>query len=112
MHISRRQFNKLAMTSCALAATGAVRPVLADAPMTAQQLVDKIINLMGPAWNAASYRDTFKMGNPNTPVNGVASCFMSTFDVIKRAHEKGSELRDHARADHVDGPGFSAASAK
>jgi putative NIF3 family GTP cyclohydrolase 1 type 2 len=89
MHISRRQFNKLAMTSCALAATGAVPPVFADGPMTAQQLVDKIINLMGPAWNGASYRDTFKMGNPNTPVNGVASCFMSTFDVIKRAHEKG-----------------------
>jgi putative NIF3 family GTP cyclohydrolase 1 type 2 len=64
-------------------------PVVADAPMTAQQIADKITAIMGPAWNPASYRDTFKMGDPNTPVNGVASCFMSTFDVIKRAHEKG-----------------------
>jgi hypothetical protein len=89
MHISRRQFNKLAMTSCAFAAAGAVRPAFADGPMTAQQMVDKISTAMGPAWNPASYRDTFKMGDPNTPVNAVASCFMSTFDVIKRAHAKG-----------------------
>jgi putative NIF3 family GTP cyclohydrolase 1 type 2 len=91
MEISRRQFNKLAMTSCAFAAAGAsaIRPVFADSPLTAQQIVDKISVAMGPAWSSASYRDTFKMGDPNTPVNAVASCFMATFDVIKRAHEKG-----------------------
>ena len=89
MQISRREFHKLAMTSCAFAAAGAVRPTFADSPLTARQLIDKITGLMGPAWNPASYRDTFKMGDPNTPVKAVAACFMSTFDVIKRAHERG-----------------------
>jgi putative NIF3 family GTP cyclohydrolase 1 type 2 len=57
--------------------------------VTAQQIADKILAIMGAAWDPASYRDTFKMGDPETPVRGVASCFMSTFDVIKRAQEKG-----------------------
>ena len=66
-----------------------VRGLAADAAMTAQELVNKIKALMGAAWNPTSYRDTFKMGDPNTPVKGVASCFMPTFEVINRAQAKG-----------------------
>jgi hypothetical protein len=76
------------MLAGAASAIGA-SPVFAEAPISAQQLIDKITSAMGPAWNPTSYRDTVKMGDPNTPVNGVASCFMSTFDVIKRAHARG-----------------------
>ena len=90
MQISRREFGQLSMFTGATALLGlSAGPARADAPMTAQQIADKITAIMGPAWNPASYRDTFKMGDPYTPVNGVASCFMPTFDVIKRAHEKG-----------------------
>ena len=90
MQISRREFGQLSIFTGAAAVLGLSGcPVFADAPMSAQQIADKIRTIMGPAWNPASYRDTFKMGDPGTPVNGVASCFMSTFDVIKRAHEKG-----------------------
>jgi NIF3 (NGG1p interacting factor 3) len=90
VHISRREFGQRSIFTAAVGLLGlSAGPVFADAPMTAQEIADKITAIMGPAWNPASYRDTFKMGDPNTPVNGVASCFMSTFDVIKRAHEKG-----------------------
>lgn len=90
MDISRRKFGQLSIVAGATALLDlSAGPVFADAPMTAQQIADKIRGIMGPAWNPASYRDTFKMGDPNTPVKAVASCFMSTFDVIKRAHEKG-----------------------
>ena len=90
MKLSRREFARLGICTGAAALAGApLKSVLADALLTARQLVDKITAIMGSAWNPASYRDTFKMGDPNTPVNAVAACFMSTFDVIKRAHERG-----------------------
>ncbi len=90
MRISRREFGQLsAVTGAAVLLGLSANPVFADAPITAQQIAERVLAIMGPAWNPLSYRDTFKMGDPNTPVNGVASCFMSTFDVIKRAHEKG-----------------------
>lgn len=90
MNISRRQFAKFgAFTGAAALAGVAPKITFAREPMTARQIVDKITTLMGPAWNPASYRDTFKMGDPETPVNAVACCFMSTFDVVKRAQAKG-----------------------
>lgn len=90
MQISRREFGERSLAAGAAALVGAsTRAVFADAPMTAQQIADRISSIMGPAWNPSSYRDTFKMGDPSTPVKGVAACFMSTFDVIQRAHEKG-----------------------
>jgi putative NIF3 family GTP cyclohydrolase 1 type 2 len=91
MKISRRTFGRLSIFAgaAALLPNSSGVPAFADAPLTAQQIADRIIAIMGPVWNPASYRDTFKMGDPDTPVGGVASCFMSTFDVIKRAHEKG-----------------------
>lgn len=90
MNISRRQFGRLGVMAGAAALTGA-SPTLtfAEAPMTARQVVDKIASLLGAAWNPSSYRDTFKMGDPDTPVKGVATCFMATFDVVKRAQQKG-----------------------
>lgn len=90
MKMTRRKFTQagtLASAAVLLATSGARG--FADQPLTAQQIVDRLIVAMGPAWNPQSYRDTFKMGDPNTPVKGVACCFMSTFDVIKRAHAKG-----------------------
>jgi len=90
VQISRREFGERSLVAGAAALLGlSAGPVFGDTPVTAQQIADKILAIMGPAWDPASYRDTFKMGDPSTAVNGVASCFMSTFDVIKRAHEKG-----------------------
>lgn len=90
MNLSRREFAQLSVFAGATVLLGVpVKTAFAAAPLTARQLVDKITTVMGPAWNPASYRDTFKMGDPNTPVNAVAACFMSTFDVIKRAHARG-----------------------
>ncbi len=54
--------------------------------MTAREVIDVIKkNFMTP-WNERSTRDTFKVGDPDTVVTGVATTMMTTFDVIKRAH--------------------------
>jgi len=36
--------------------------------------------------------DTFKAGDPDTPVTGVATTMMATFDVLKRAASEGANL--------------------
>jgi hypothetical protein len=91
MRITRRTFTKSGILVGAAATLAGASPIssLGDTPVSARELVNRITGIMGSAWNPASYRDTFKMGDPNTIVNGVASCFMSTFDVIRRAQAKG-----------------------
>jgi putative NIF3 family GTP cyclohydrolase 1 type 2 len=77
--ISRREF-------AALTAGG----LLAQSGQpTARQLVDRIQQNMGVPWNPKSYRDTFKAGNPDTAVKGIASTFMSTLDMLQRASARG-----------------------
>lgn len=39
-----------------------------------------------------SYRDTYKIGNPDMPVLGIATTFMSTLDVLQRAHAAGLNM--------------------
>ena len=57
--------------------------------MTARQIVDTIKAKIGVPWDEKSYRDTFKMGDPDTSVKGVAATFMATLDVIQRANHAG-----------------------
>ena len=87
--ITRRNFTQ---SAAVLAATASLRPLAfaqaASAP-TAAQVVDSIKQHLNMAWDEKTYRDTFKAGDPNTPVKGIASCFMSTLDVLQRAHAQG-----------------------
>jgi putative NIF3 family GTP cyclohydrolase 1 type 2 len=59
--------------------------------VTAQEIVDRIrarLAGQGIAW-AAQTVDTFKAGDPGTPVRGVATTGMATFDVLRRADAAG-----------------------
>jgi putative NIF3 family GTP cyclohydrolase 1 type 2 len=59
--------------------------------MTARDLVVRIqqtLAAQGIAWRAET-RDTFKAGNPETPVRGIATTGMATFDVLRRAAAGG-----------------------
>lgn len=88
LHLSRRRF---AQSAAMLVAARALQPLAFGqaATPTAAELVEMIKQHLNMKWNDATYRDTFKAGDPNTHVKGVASCFMSTFDVIRRAHSQG-----------------------
>ncbi len=57
--------------------------------MTASEVVDQIKQHIGVPWNDRSHRDTFKLGNPDTQVKGIATTVMVTFDMLKRAHAAG-----------------------
>jgi putative NIF3 family GTP cyclohydrolase 1 type 2 len=60
--------------------------------MTAREVVDLIKKNFGAPWNERSARDTFKLGDPDTTVKGIATTFMSTFDMLKRANQAGLNM--------------------
>jgi putative NIF3 family GTP cyclohydrolase 1 type 2 len=57
--------------------------------MTANEVVERIRKNLRLPWNEKTYRDTFKAGDPNTEVKGIATTFMATLDLIQRAFAAG-----------------------
>ena len=80
--LSRRRFAALGGAAVAAAAAPA---------LTARQVVERIQKKLaeeGIAWRATTV-DTFKAGNPDTPVTGIATTFMATLDQLQRAAARG-----------------------
>jgi len=57
-------------------------------PITAREVVAEIQKHVGVEWREQTV-DTFKAGNPDTPVTGIAVTMMATMEVLQRASEKG-----------------------
>jgi len=57
-------------------------------PITAREVVTQIQKQIGIPWETKTV-DTFKAGNPDTPVTGIAVTMMATMDVLQRASAKG-----------------------
>jgi len=68
----------VALTSVALSAQ----------TITARQLVAEIQKQVGVEWKTDTV-DTFKAGDPDTPITGVAVTMMATMDVLQRASAQG-----------------------
>ena len=60
----------------------------AQAHITARQVVAEIQKQVGVEWKEDTV-DTFKAGNPDTPVKGIAVTMMATMDMLQRANAKG-----------------------
>jgi putative NIF3 family GTP cyclohydrolase 1 type 2 len=67
--------------------------VAGEAPSapTARQVVERIKARVGVPWTDPTV-DTFKAGDPDTPVTGVATTMMATLDVLQRAAAAGANL--------------------
>ena len=59
--------------------------------LTARQVLERIKANMGVPWSEQTV-DTFKDGDPDTPVTGVAVTMMATLDVLQRAAAAGANL--------------------
>ncbi len=73
---------------------GALPAVAAEAVgggITAQQVIERMQQRVGVPWRGPTV-DTFKAGDPNTPVKGIALVMMATYDVLRRAAESGANL--------------------
>ncbi len=62
-----------------------------DKRPTAREVVAAIQKNVGVPWNSETV-DTFKAGNPDTTVTGIAVTMMATLDVLQRAAKKGQNL--------------------
>jgi MFS family permease/putative NIF3 family GTP cyclohydrolase 1 type 2 len=63
----------------------------AQQPLTARDVVERIKQNIGVPWTEPTV-DTFKDGDSTTRVTGIAVTMMATFDVLKRAQERGANL--------------------
>lgn len=60
-------------------------------PPTARQIIALIQQHSGVSWDGPTV-DTFKAGDPDTPVTGIATTMMATFDVLQRAVAQHANL--------------------
>ena len=91
---SRREF--VAAGAAALIAAGLPADLSAvasadAAELTAQQIVDRIRANAGVPWRETTV-DTFKAGNPQTIVTGIATTVMATLPVLRQAAAAGRNL--------------------
>lgn len=75
-------FTRAASILVTLLAVGC--PLLAQNKPTARQIIERIQKNVGVPWTTPTV-DTFKAGNPDEPVTGIAVTMMATLDVLERA---------------------------
>lgn len=63
----------------------------AQEALTARQVIERIQKNVGVPWRTQTV-DTFKAGDPDTPVRGIATTVMATFDVLQRASAANRNL--------------------
>lgn len=85
MKLSRRHFTALS-AALPIAPLAGQRVVL-----TARQVVERIQKNSGAPWQAETL-DTFKAGDPETPVKGIATTAMATMDVLRIASRENVNL--------------------
>ena len=78
----------MAMVWGAAARAQEKKSVAAPGKPTAREIVAEIQKQVGVPWREKTV-DTFKSGNPDAPVTGIAVTMMATMDVLQRASAKG-----------------------
>jgi putative NIF3 family GTP cyclohydrolase 1 type 2 len=71
------------LLTCAVLSQAQPIQTKAQAP-TAREIIEQIKSRVGVHWRSETV-DTFKAGNPDAPVTGIAVTMMATFDVLRRA---------------------------
>jgi putative NIF3 family GTP cyclohydrolase 1 type 2 len=74
--------------------------------ITAREVIERIQAHVGIPWQSDTV-DSFKAGNPDTPVTGIAVTMMATLDVLKRAVAAGNNLiitHEPTFFSHLDNP--------
>jgi len=69
----------------------ALSAVQAAAPLTADQVIERIRQNVGVPWRAQTV-DNIVLGDGSVPVKGVATTMMATFEVVKRCVAAGKNL--------------------
>ena len=90
-----------------LAVIAFTTPALAaNIALTARQVIVRIQSHVGVPWHNDTV-DTFKAGNPDAPVTGIAVTMMATLEVLQRAVARGNNLiitHEPTFYNHLDKP--------
>jgi putative NIF3 family GTP cyclohydrolase 1 type 2 len=87
-NLSRREFVLMAAGSLAVSKLAQAQ----QGKLTAGEIVDRIKKNIGVPWNDSTYRDTFKIGGPDSPVEGICSSFESNLSVLEKARKAGLNM--------------------
>ena len=74
-----------------LLATGAILYGQQAGSLTAREVIERIKTHVGVPWRSETV-DTFKAGDPDTRVTGIATTMMATYDVLVRSAAEGKNL--------------------
>ncbi len=74
-----------------IAGLAVIVPMHAQHKPIAREIVDRIQKNVGVPWTTPTV-DTFKAGNPDEPITGIAVTMMATLDVLERAAAAGSNF--------------------
>ena len=69
----------------------AALPAASQPSLTARQVIERIRDHIGVPWNDETV-DTFKEGDPDTPISGIAVTMMATYAVLEQAAAAGLNL--------------------
>lgn len=86
--VSRREF--VAMAGATLASAKLAHAE--SGKLTAGEVVDRIKKNLGIPWNNSTYRDTFKIGGPDSPVMGICTTFGTNLRVMQLAQKAGLNM--------------------
>jgi len=86
--LSRRQFVHIAGSGLA----GGRLALAQRGKLSAGEVVDRIKKNLGIPWNNSTYRDTFKIGGPESVVTGIATSFGGNLRVLQLARKKGLNM--------------------
>lgn len=81
-----RRTTLAALAGTALIPVGVVR---AATPLTAREVFAEIKRASGQTWDRNPTDDRIIYGNRDSPVNGIATCFTASIDVLRRAKAAG-----------------------
>jgi putative NIF3 family GTP cyclohydrolase 1 type 2 len=87
--VSRRRFCQLAGSGLLLAPT--VMQAKPSPGLTAREVVARIRKNIGVPWRTPT-SDEFKIGDPDAPISGITTTFMSTLDLLKRSVAAGNNF--------------------
>ena len=85
--ISRREFTRSAGAALAASTSLSGSAAMAQGTLTATLVVERMKKKLadeGIVWGPSAF-DGFHLGDPNTPLTGIAVAFQSTFSVLQRA---------------------------
>src|SRR5438552_1692098 len=91
MGFTRRKFCQLAGTGLLAASPLARAQGHSGSTLTAREVVARIKKNVGVPWHTPT-ADEFKIGDPDAPITGITTTFMSTLDLLERSVAAGNNF--------------------